>query len=91
MSIQIAIPSPLRRFTAEDSLVEVQAETVDQVLDKLDEQYPGFRSRLCEDSGKLRRFFNIYLDGEDVRFLDNLTTEVKPGSDVSIIPAIAGG
>ena len=91
MSIQITIPGPLRRFTAEDSLVEVQASTVHEILNELDEKYPGFRARLCEDNGDLRRFFNIYVDGEDVRFLDNLTTPVKSGSEVSIIPAISGG
>jgi molybdopterin synthase sulfur carrier subunit len=91
MSIQITIPGPLRRFTAEDALVEVQASTVHEILNELDEKYPGFRARLCEDNGDLRRFFNIYVDGEDVRFLDNLTTPVKSGSEVSIIPAISGG
>ena len=91
MSIRITIPAPLRRFTAEDPQVEVQAETITEVLDRLDEKYPGFRSRLCEESGELRRFFNIYVDGEDVRFLDNLETKVPSGAEVSIIPAIAGG
>ena len=91
MSVQITIPGPLRRFTAEEKQVEVQAETVTEVLDCLEAKYPGFRSRLCEDTGELRRFFNIYVDGEDVRFLDNLQTKVSEGMDVSIIPAISGG
>ena len=91
MALKIAIPTPLRRVTGDAATVEVQAGTVSEIIDSLENQYPGFRSRLCEESGELRRFINIYVDGEDVRFLENLATEVADGAEVSIVPAIAGG
>jgi molybdopterin converting factor small subunit len=71
--------------------VEVNAPTVRDILDRLDERYPGFRARVCEETGELRRFINIYVDGEDVRFLDNLATSVPERAEISIVPAIAGG
>jgi molybdopterin converting factor small subunit len=61
------------------------------VLDNLDSRYPGFRASVCDESGSLRRFINIYLDGEDVRFLENLSTQVTDGSEIAIVPAISGG
>ena len=91
MTTRVSIPTPLRRFTADDAAIEVEADTITGILDELDRKYPGFKSRLCEESGQLRRFFNIYVDGEDVRFLDDLQTRVPPGAEVSIIPAISGG
>ncbi len=91
MATRVAIPTPLRRFTSDDALVEVEADTINQILDEMDRRYPGFKNRLCEDDGRLRRFFNIYVDGEDVRFMDDLETKVPPGAEVSIIPAISGG
>lgn len=81
----------MRRLTENADAVEVEAETVKEILDKLDERYPGFRSRVCEETGELRRFINIYIDGEDVRFLNNLSTRVPDRAEVSIVPAIAGG
>ena len=91
MTTRVTIPTPLRRFTAEDSRIDVQADTISDILDELDQKYPGLKDRLCEDTGELRRFFNIYVDGEDVRFLDDLKTKVPAGAEVSIIPAISGG
>ena len=91
MSLKVVIPTPLRKFTSGVDLVEVEAGTVQQVLDKLDSKYPGFRSSVCDESGSLRRFINIYLDGEDVRFLENLSTPVEDGSEIAIVPAISGG
>lgn len=91
MTTRVTIPTPLRRFTSEDALIEVEARTITAILDELDSRYPGLRARLCEDNGKLRRFFNIYVDGEDVRFLEDLETQVPDGAEVSIIPAISGG
>jgi molybdopterin synthase sulfur carrier subunit len=81
----------LRRLTDGADSVEVDAETVSQAIEQLEARYPGFRARLCEDSGDLRRFINIYVEGEDVRFLDNLATRVASGSELSIVLAIAGG
>lgn len=91
MATRITIPTPLRRFTADDAEIEVEAETINQILDEMDKKYPGFKNRLCEENGQLRRFFNIYVDGEDVRFIDDLETKVPAGAEVSIIPAISGG
>lgn len=91
MTTRVIIPTPLRRFTADDSLIEVNGDTITEILDELDGRYPGLRARLCEENGKLRRFFNVYVDGEDVRFLDDLETKVPDGAEVSIIPAISGG
>jgi molybdopterin converting factor small subunit len=91
MAIKIAIPTPLRRITGDADTVEVSAGTINEMIESVETRYPGFRARLCEDSGALRRFINIYVDGEDVRFLDNLATRVADGAEVSIVPAIAGG
>ena len=88
---RITIPTPLRRFTSDDATVEVEAETINDVLDEMDRKYPGFKARICEENGKVRRFFNIYVDGEDVRFMDDLETKIPEGAEVSIIPAISGG
>ena len=91
MSLKVVIPTPLRKFTAGAETVEVQAATVQEVLDSLDSKYPGFRASVCDETGSLRRFINIYLDGEDVRFLDNLATRVTDGAEIAIVPAISGG
>ena len=91
MSLTVSIPTPFRRLTGDVDTVEVEASSVEELIDRLDKRFPGFRSRLCEEGGGLRRFINIYVDGEDVRFLDNLLTRVPDGAEVSIVPAIAGG
>ena len=91
MSQKVIIPTLLRRLTDNADAVEVDAATVRDILDRLDERYPGFRARVCEETGELRRFINIYVDGEDVRFLDNLATSVPERAEISIVPAIAGG
>jgi MoaD family protein len=91
MSLKIIIPTPLRRVVGDADTVEVEATTVKEIIHQLDDRYPGFRARLCEDGGELRRFLNIYVNGEDIRFLDNLSTRVPDGAEVSIVPAIAGG
>jgi molybdopterin synthase sulfur carrier subunit len=91
MASKVIIPTLLRRLTGDADTVEVEARTVKEVIDRLDEQYPGFRPRVCDDGGELRRFINIYVDGEDIRFLDSLSTQVPDGAEVAIIPAISGG
>jgi molybdopterin converting factor small subunit len=91
MSHRVIIPTLLQKFTGDIDTVEIDAGTVRETIDKLEERYPGFRSRVCDDSGELRRFINIYLNGEDLRFLDNLSTSIPEGAEISIIPAIAGG
>ena len=87
----VIIPTPLRKFTNETELVEVQGATVGEIFNQLDVQFPGLRARLCEENGELRRFINVYVDGEDIRFLDRLQTKVAERSEISIVPAIAGG
>ena len=91
MSLKVVIPTPLRKFTGGAELVEVEATTLLEVLDKVDSRYPGFRASVCDETGSLKRFINIYIDGEDVRFLENLSTRVSDGAEVAIVPAISGG
>jgi molybdopterin synthase sulfur carrier subunit len=91
MSLRIIIPTALRRLTGDVDVVEIEAGSVKDVIDRLDERYPGFRSRICDDAGNLRRFINIYVEGEDIRFLESLATPVADGAELSIVPAIAGG
>ena len=91
MSLKVVIPTPLRKFTAGAETVEVEAATIKDVLDNLESRFPGFRASICDDTGSLRRFINIYVNGEDVRFLENLSTPVSDGSEIAIVPAISGG
>lgn len=91
MSLKLTIPTALRKLTNGADIVEVEPGTVREILTRLDQTYPGFRARACEDDQKLRRFINVYVDGEDIRFLENLSTEVPDGADLSIVLAIAGG
>ncbi len=87
----VIIPTPLRKFTNETELVQVEGATIGEIFNQLDVQFPGLRARLCEENGELRRFINVYVDGEDIRFLDRLQTPVGDRAEISIVPAIAGG
>ena len=87
----IRIPTPLRNATGGVATVEVDAATVGEALASLEQAHPGVSERLLDDDGKLRRFVNVFVDDEDVRFAQGLDTPVQPGSTVSIIPAVAGG
>ena len=91
MSVQVRIPTPLRRLTNGQDKVAVEGSSVDEVIGSLNGEFPGFRERVCDESGELRNFVNVYVNGEDVRFLDGLKTAIKPGDEVSIVPAVAGG
>lgn len=91
MSVLVRIPTPLRRMTNGEAKVEIESSSVGDLVEKLDAAYPGFKARLVDENGDLRYFVNIYLDGEDVRFLQGLETSIKPGAEVSIVPAVAGG
>lgn len=91
MSVQVRIPAQLRQVTGGAGVVEAGGATVAGVLDDLGGRYPGVLERLLDDTGNLRRFVNLYVDEEDVRFLQGLDTPVEPGAKVSIVPAIAGG
>ena len=91
MPVPVRIPTPLRRFTGDRAEVSVEAAELSSILDRLFEQYPGLRSQLLNDDGTLRSFVNIYVNDEDIRFLDGLKTRVADGDSISIVPAIAGG
>lgn len=88
---RVRIPTQLRTLTNDAPEVEAQGGTVSEIVDDLEARYPGLKERLMDDSGKLRRFVNIYVNDEDVRFLDGIGTEVPDGAKLSIIPAVAGG
>ncbi len=89
--IKVRIPTPLRPLTKGQGEVEVTAGTIVDLIDTLNIAHPGIKARLCDDSGELRRFVNIYVNEEDIRFLKGKDTSLKAGDEVSIVPAIAGG
>ena len=91
MTIKVRIPTPLRRLTAGQDTLQLSGESLSQCIENLEAQFPGLRGRLLDETGELRRFVNIYVNGEDVRFLQGLGTPLKPGDEVSIVPAVAGG
>ncbi len=91
MAVQVLIPTPLQKFTHNEASVDLEATSVAGLVEALEGRFPGIRARLCDDSGKLRRFLNIYVNSEDIRFLENETTALKDGDEVSIVPAVAGG
>ena len=91
MSATVRVPTTLRTLTAGASEVEVEGETLAEVIENLEAAHPGFRERLLDEQGALRRFVNVFVADDDVRFLDGLDTKVPAGETVSIIPAVAGG
>lgn len=91
MSAKVRIPTPLRKLTNNEELVEVNASTVRAAITELQSRYPGIQERLLDENGAVRRFVNVYVNEEDIRFLQNQETPVKSGDEISIIPAIAGG
>ena len=91
MSIKVRIPTPLQKLTNNQSEVQCEAKNINELLAGLEKQYPGIKERLCDGDGKLRRFVNVYVNEEDIRFLQGQDTAIKSGDDISIIPAIAGG
>jgi len=91
MSVHVRIPTPLRRFTGGAEEVSANGGTVAGLVNDLEQRHPGLKERICDDEGKVRRFVNIFVNGDDIRFLNNLDTALKDGDEVSIVPAIAGG
>ncbi len=91
MTIKVRIPAQLRSVTGGVGEIEAEGATVGQVLKEVDTLNPGFGERVFDEDGKLRRFVNIFLADEDVRFMDGLETEVKDGQVISVVPAVAGG
>ncbi|MCY3772439.1 MAG: MoaD/ThiS family protein [Gemmatimonadetes bacterium] len=91
MSVTVRIPTPLRKLTGNQSEIEIDGETVESLIGNMEASYPGIKDRICDESGKVRRFINIYINEEDIRFLHGTDTAVKAGDRISIVPAIAGG
>ncbi|MFD1859216.1 MoaD/ThiS family protein [Aeromicrobium camelliae] len=91
MSVSVRIPTILRTYTGDESQVTAEGATLAEVVDSLDATYPGIKARVVDEDGKLRRFVNIYVAEEDVRFADGLDTTTPDGTQISIIPAVAGG
>ena len=91
MAITVRIPTPLRRVTDGQDKVDTEGETLRQLIDSMESQYPGIKERLCDEDGNLRNFVNVYVNGEDVRFLDGIDSATGDGDEVSIVPAVAGG
>jgi molybdopterin synthase sulfur carrier subunit len=87
----VRIPTPLRRLTGEKDEVTVNSKNIGELINELEKQFPGIRERLCDETGNVRRFINLYVNNEDIRFLNGVETELKENDIVSIIPAIAGG
>jgi sulfur-carrier protein len=91
MPVTVRIPTPLRSVTKGNADVQAKGDTVDELIGDLERQFPGLRERLVDETGELRRFVNIYVNQEDIRFMDNRATALKDGDEVAIVPAIAGG
>lgn len=91
MAAKVRIPAPLRKLTKDLAVVESNGATIQDILTDLEKNYPGILERICDETGQVRRFINIFVNGEDIRFKDGVKTKVESTSEISIIPAIAGG
>ena len=91
MPKKVRIPTPLRKLTNNEELIEINAATIGEAIAELQNRFPGIQERLVDEKGEVRRFVNVYVNEEDIRFLKNRETPLKDGDEVSIIPAIAGG
>ena len=91
MPVTVRIPTPLRKYTGGAETVSAAGATIAAVVQDVESRHPGLKERICDDNGKVRRFVNVYVNGDDIRFQQSLETAVKDGDEVSIVPAIAGG
>ena len=91
MTATVRIPTPLRGVTGGQDKADVNEGSVKDIVESLEEQFPGIKARLCDDKGDLRSFVNVYINGEDIRFIDNMKSAIKSGDEISIVPAVAGG
>ena len=91
MAVKVRVPTPLMKLTDNQSEVTAEGATISEILNNLESQFVGIKERICDENGAPRRFINIYLNEEDIRFLEGESTVVKDGDEISIIPAIAGG
>jgi len=91
MAVKVLIPTALQNLTNNQATLESNGSTIAELLESLEESFPGIKSRLCDEKGELRRFLNFYVDSEDIRYLDGINTALQDGNEVSIVPAVAGG
>lgn len=91
MAIKVLVPTALQKFTNNQAMLECNGSNIIELFDSLEKSCPGIKSRLCDDGGQPRRFLNLYVNSEDIRFLDGTETPLKDGDEVSIVPAVAGG
>ena len=91
MAVIVRVPTPLRKFAGGAKDVQATGDTIAELIDDLEQKHPGLKDRLCEEDGFLRRFINIYVNGEDIRYAKGIDTSLKDGDEVSIIPAVSGG
>ena len=91
MSVTVRIPTPLRKVTNGEDKASVEGNTMSEVVEALENKFPGLKDRICESTGELRSFVNVYINGEDIRFVDGMSSSVASGDEISIVPAVAGG
>jgi molybdopterin synthase sulfur carrier subunit len=91
VAVEVRIPTVLRKWTGQQAVVETEPGTISDVIEHLEERYPGMRAQLLTEDGELRRFVNVYVNDEDVRYLDKLQTRAQEGDTVSLLPSVAGG
>ncbi len=91
MPVKVLIPTPLQKFTNNQATLDCSGSSVAELLESLEQSFPGIKSRLCDEQGQPRRFLNLYVNSEDIRFLEGTETPLKEGDEVSIVPAVAGG
>ena len=91
IQVPVSIPTPLRKLTENQDIVRIEAATIRDVIENLDQSYPGLKERICDEQNNIRRFVNVFVNDKDIRFLQDAQTMLKPGDEVSILPAIAGG
>ncbi|MFS8909468.1 ubiquitin-like small modifier protein 1 [Synechococcus sp. B60.1] len=91
MAVKVLIPTTLRALTRDQEVVSCEGSTIRELLEALEQSYPGIKARLCDEKGELRRFVNFYVNSEDIRFLNGSDTPLQDGDEVSIVPAVAGG
>ncbi|MBW4644652.1 MAG: MoaD/ThiS family protein [Goleter apudmare HA4340-LM2] len=91
MAVTVLVPTALQNFTNNQATLESSGSNISELLDSLEKTFPGIKSRLCDEQGKPRRFLNLYVNSEDIRFLEGTETPLKDGDEVSIVPAVAGG
>jgi MoaD family protein len=91
MAVKVLIPTPLQKFTNNQATLECSGSNIAELIESLEQSCPGIKGRLCDEQGQPRRFLNLYVNSEDIRFLDGIETALKEGDEVSIVPAVAGG